>query len=297
MKTNSFLTKTAALVAMISVGFVMSCQEDEEPYAIEASYVAEETVTDYYFEDADDIAGTAVASEPGAGGGKVLSSGGILTDDDRFLCAEVTVTLDEQSTPEHPIGDIVIDFGDGCTDPRGNVRTGKILIHFDGRRFLPESFVTLTFDNYTINDIKLEGLRTLTNISGSNEDFPKFRVELVDGKATWPDNTEATRAHCFEREWLRMPNPINDQLVVTQCPDVDFAATGTNRRGVEYRMIIVEELVYKRGCPLAVSGVKKFIEVATGKEIIIDYGDGDCDRTITITINGISRNVDVSRRG
>ena len=298
MKTNSFFKKTAAMAAIMTLGFAMSCQEEDTPYVLEASYVAEESVTDYYFEDADDMAGMAVDAEPGAEGGKISSEAGILTvDDDRF-CASVSLTVViTSSEPNWPVGDITIDFGDGCTDPRGNVRTGKILIHFEGRRFLPESFVTLTFDGYTINGIALEGIRTLTNISGSNTDFPKFRVELADGSATWPDGTVSTREHCFEREWIRAANPIADEVVVTQCPGEDFAATGTNRRGIEYEMIIVAELVYKRGCPIAVSGIKKFIEVATGKVITIDYGDGNCDNVITIIVDGNSRSVNVKRRG
>lgn len=296
MKTNNFLKKTAAITAMITLGFAFSCQENETPYGTEASYVAEESVTDVYFEDADDMAGVAVASESSTGG-KVSSPSGIVTvDDDRF-CANLTLVLDPTSTLEIPVGTITIDFGDGCEDPRGNVRKGKIIISFHGRRFLPESTVTLTFEGYSINGIALEGIRTLTNISGSTEVSPKFRVSLDNGKATWPDGTVATREHCFEREWVRALNPIADQLLVSQCADVEFAATGTNRRGVEYRMIIVEELVYKRGCPIAVSGVKTFVEVSTGKEITIDYGDGTCDSVITITVEGSSRSVNVRRRG
>lgn len=301
MKTNSFFKKTAAIAAILMLGFAMSCQEEDTPYVLEASYVAEESVTDYYFEDADDMAGVALESDEGPSTGGRVAEGprSITINDPRCMCENlsVTITMSPNSTPEVPVGDIVIDFGEGCVDILGNIRTGRLLIHFVGRRFLPESVVTLTFDGYTINGIELAGTRTLTNISDSNEDFPKFQVELEDGSATWPDGTVATREHCFEREWIRANNPTQDQMVVNQCANAEVAATGTNRRGVEYQMIIVEELVYKRGCPIAVSGIKKFIEVATGKEIVIDYGDGNCDKTITITVNGASRTVNVNRRG
>jgi len=300
MKTNNFLSKTVAMAAILALGFAMSCQEDDTPYAIEASYVAEETVTDYYFEDADDLAGVALQSDEGTSGGRVAEGPRSITiNDPRCSCDNLTVTITftPNSTIQVPVGDIVIDFGEGCEDFLGNIRTGKLLIHFVGRRFFPESFVTLTFDGYTINGIALAGTRTLTNISGSNEEFPKFRVELADGSATWPDGTEATREHCFEREWVRGNNPTQDQVIVNQCPGEDVAATGTNRRGVQYEMTIVEELVYKRGCPIAVSGIKKFVEVATGKEIVIDYGDGNCDKVITILVNGNTRTVNVNRRG
>jgi hypothetical protein len=297
MKTNNFLSKTAAFAAILSLGVAMSCQENEDPFAEEAAYVAEESVTDYYYEDADDMAMVAVASDEGTAGGKLTSGTSTLNvNDDRF-CAIVLLTFNEASTLNHPIGSLDIDFGTGCPDVRGNVRSGRIKVEFNGRRFLPGSSITITFVNYYINGIKLSGTRTLTNISGSNEDAPKFQIELENGLAVWPDGTEATREHCFVREWVRAVNPINDLLFVNKCTDADITAEGTNRRGVAYKMIILEKLVYKRGCPIAVAGVKKFIVVSTGKEIIVDYGDRTCDRAVIITVNGTSRSVDVRKRG
>ncbi len=303
MKTNNFLRKTAALVAVVSLGFAFSCQENEDPYATEAGYVAEESVTDYYYEDADDMAGLAVESEDGTAGGKLSSEAGVLSIDDDRICANVVVSiLFSIGSPDlNPIGDITIDFGAGCEDPRGNVRSGKIIVHFEGRRFLPGSSLTVTFENYVINGITLNGTRVLTNIAESTEVSPKFRVYL-NGSVEWPDGTTATREHCYEREWIRALNPLNDEWHVTQCANTDewphnFAATGINRRGVEYEVAIVTELVYRRGCPIAVSGVKEFTNVATGKVVIVDYGDGDCDRAITISVDGNSRTVNVDRRG
>lgn len=295
MKTIKILAKVVGMAAMASLAVVFSCQEEDDPYATEASYVAEESVTDSYYEDADDMAGVAMASEPGTAGGKVSSEASILTDD--RLCANLSISFSLETTLNHPIGDILIDFGDRCEDPRGNVRSGIIRVHFEGRRFLPGSTVTITFENYVINGIILNGTRTLTNVTESTEATPKFRVEL-EGTIEWPDGTVATREHCFIKAWHRnaIDNLADDELRVTQCGDVDFAASGTNRRGVEYRMIILVELVYRRGCPIAVSGKKKFIEVSTGKEIIIDYGTGDCDRVITIEIDGNVRSHTVGRR-
>jgi hypothetical protein len=302
MKTNRILTKVFGMAAMASLAVAFSCQEDENPYAEEVSYVVEESVTDYYYEDADDMAGVAVASESGTAGGKISSEAGVFTvDDDRF-CANVAVSfiLSVGSTDLFPMGDIGIDFKDGCEDPRGNVRSGKINVHFEGRRFLPGSTLTITFENYVINGIILNGTRVLTNIGESTEAAPKFRVYL-NGSVKWPDNTTATREHCYEREWIRAANPVNDEWHVTQCANTDgwphdFAATGINRRGVEYEMVIESELVYRRGCPIAVKGVKQFIKVESGQVIIVDYGDGDCDRAITMTVDGTTRVTNVNRR-
>jgi len=295
MRTHNLFTRVAAMVAIVSTGISISCQESEVASSEEAAYAVEESVTDVYFEDADDMANVAMSSKTETAGGRVSS---VLADD--RLCAAVTLTLDVSSTLEHPKGNIVIDFGDGCTDPRGNTRTGKILIAFDGRRFLLGSTVIVTFEDYTINEIQLEGTRTLTNITGSTEDLPKFRIELVNGKAIWPDGRIATREHCFEREWNRGDKDVlsDDVLTVTQCSDANVAAQGINRRGIEYTMTIVEPLVYSRNCThrIPVSGIKKFVEVATGKVIVIDYGNGECDRSLTIAVNGNTRTVEARGR-
>lgn len=295
MRTNNLFTRVASLVAIVSTGISFSCQETEVPLAQETSYVVEESVTDVYFDDADDLAGVTIATDTRTTNGRMSSALNNPIDD--RLCAGATVTFSFTQTDPYPIGDIVIDFGTtGCTDDRGNTRTGKIKIHFVNYRFVEGSTMQLTFENYTINDIKLEGTRTLTNLTGSSEGTPKFQVQLVGGKATWPDGTDATREHCFERQWDR-GNPdilTDDLLTLDQCAGEAVAAAGTNRRGVAYTMTIVEPLVFDRSCEyrMPVQGIKKFVEVATGKEIIIDYGDGECDRMITITVNGNSRTVE-----
>ncbi len=297
MKTNNFLRKTVALVAVVSLGFAFSCQENEDPYATEAGYVAEESVTDYYYEDADDMASVAVASDEGTAGGKMSSGASVLTvDDDRF-CAAIEIAFSELSTPEIPIGDVTVDFGEGCEDPRGNVRSGRIVINFNGRRFLPGSWISITFENYYINGVKLSGTRTLTNVTGSTEETPKFQIELENGLAVWPDGTSASREHCFLRTWDRgvLINFSDDVLIVSQCDQELVAAEGVNRRGRAYTMVIEDDLIYKRGCPIAVQGKKVF--QIDGKVITVDYGTGSCDAIITISVDGNSRTVNVGKRG
>lgn len=300
MKTISFLKSTLAVLTVALLGIAVSCTDESAQLQQEAADIAEDAITDYYFEDADDMTGLALLADNATDGGRVADGPRVITiTDPRFNCTGVviTITMDAASTPNVPKGVIVIDFGSGCTDVLGNLRKGKIIITFNGRRFLPGSTVTTTFDGYSVNDIALSGVRTLTNVTASNVEAPKFQVQLTDGRAVWPDGTEATREHCFVREWIRSANPLNDAMVVTQCGDAAVAASGTNRRGRAYTMSITAQLVYKRGCPIAVSGIKQFTDVATSKVITVDYGDGTCDRIITITVDGNTRNVNVSKRG
>lgn len=261
----------------------------------DAENVENEAATDGYFEDADDMATLAVAVDPSAAGGRVAGSGRVNNSkpvDVRFSdCVTVTFELAGDHTQQNPHGYITIEFGAGCTDSKGNVRSGIIHVEFVGRRFLPGAKIITTFENYFINGVKLEGTHTVTNITGSTELSPKFSIVLTGGKATWPDGSTATRTVNRTREWIRGTNPLNDEWIV------DGTAEGTNRNEVAYKVVITTPLVYKRECAISkkvfmpVEGVKVLTTV--NNEVTIDYGNGECDKTVTVTINGRSKTVEV----
>jgi hypothetical protein len=155
---------------------------------------------------------------------------------------------------------------------------------------MPNSQIITTLEDYSINDIAIEGVRTVTNSTESLESNPKFTITVQGGKATWPDGTFATREVNRTREWVRANNPLNDEWIVTG------TAAGTNRDEKTYQMEITKPLVYKRSCSaskggIAVEGTK--VLTVDGKVITIDYGSGACDRMITITINGQSKEIEV----
>jgi hypothetical protein len=290
-------THMKGLFGFITVFLLSLASCDNERFNLSndvAENVENEAATDGYFEDADDMATLAVSADGStASGAKTSSSGraGVKPSDLRFACAEVSFVFADDNSTTTPHGLITINFGTGCTDSKGNVRKGIINIEFIGKRFLPASKIITTFDGYTINGIQIEGTRTVTNITGSTEDSPKFSIVLAGGKATWPDGTTATRTVDRTREWIRGANPLNDEWIV------DGTASGTNRNGVSYSVDITTPLVYKRECAigkkvfLPVEGVKEL--TTANNKIIIDYGNGDCDKTVTVTINGQSKTVEV----
>ncbi|MDX1628158.1 MAG: hypothetical protein R3345_05630, partial [Fulvivirga sp.] len=209
------------------------------------------------------------------------NSGGRLAEsapeDDRF-CGNFSFTGDKSA------GTIVIDFGDGCEDQRGNIRTGKIFIQYQGGRLMPGSTVTTTLEDFTFNNVAVEGTRTLKNISESLEEYPVFQITLTGGSLTWPDGTVATREVDRVRVWVNAPNPINDEHHVTG------TATGITRRGVNYSMEVTDTLVYKRSCRLSsrgripVAGTK--VITTDNRVITIDFGNGDCDKIVDILVDG-----------
>ncbi|MBL7851063.1 MAG: hypothetical protein JNN04_09190 [Cyclobacteriaceae bacterium] len=299
MKTR-FALKAFVLTLMASFLFFTSCK-DEETISFSSSDnndLQSEASMDAQLEDVSDLAGVAVASDAGtltgarsAGSSRVITPAG----DTRFSCATVTLEFAADNNPPSVIhGYIHIDFGTGCTGPNGRVRKGMIHVEFNGPRFMPGSTVTITTENYYVDGIKIDGTRTELNASGSTQDAPKFTI-TEEVTVTFLDGTTATRTATRTRTWNRMANPLEDSWTVTG------SAFGTTRRGVEYVMTITKALVFKRSCAISskmvvpVEGTK---ELVTGtKKIVTDFGNGDCDTTITITVNGRSKDIQISANG
>lgn len=280
--------KCAALALILTIPVISACDEGEEQVTVQdTADISEETVTDAYFQDLDDMAGVAIEAPSDIEYSSGRTSGTITIQDHRFECDGIIITVDSDpdSTPEVPKGVLTIDFGTtGCTDLKGNVRKGKLIFTYHGKRFMPGSTVVITTMDYFINDIKLEGTRTLTNLQNSTSDAPRFNVVLANGKATFPDAVFATRQSDITWQWYRAANPLDDYLLIEQAS----TASGTSRGGRNYELELLENLVYKRHCGIAVDGIKKYT-INNSKEISIDYGDGTCDRSFTITINGVTR--------
>jgi hypothetical protein len=291
MKTNLLLKSTSYLM-IAAIVFIASCSDEDRISGKDTQDITEEAETDTYFQDMDDMAGVAVSSDAATAGGRVASGARTITvNDDRFKCSGIVITIEPaaNSTADVPKGKITVDFGTtGCTDVRTNVRTGKLFFTYSGKRFMPGSTVVTTSENYAINGIKLGGTRTLTNVSTSTADAPKFNIVLAGGTATFDDGTSATRESNITTQWVRATNPLEDKLIIDQ----SSTASGKTRAGRAYQVSLLKQLEFKRACGVAVSGIKKYVIDGT-KEITIDYGDGTCDKSITITVNGITRSITV----
>lgn len=291
MKIRNLFGK-AAYFAVVAIVAAASCKEEDRLTLADTQDITEEAITDSYFQDTDDMASVAVSTptDDAYSGGRTQTT--IVINDDRFKCdgVVVTITPDAASTKTTPKGVITVDFGtSGCSDGRGNIRTGKLIFTYNGWRFQPGSTVVTTTDKYTINGVKLEGVRTLTNVSGSTSEAPKFNVVLAGGKATFSDGSIATRESDITWSWIRTASPLTDYLLIDQAS----TANGTTRGGRTYSVSLTKALKYQRFCSIAVEGIKRYI-IDGSKEVVIDYGDGTCDKALTITVNGVTRNLTVN---
>lgn len=159
---------------------------------------------------------------------------------------------------------------------------------------MPGAIHTMTFEEFYIDGRMVEGTRTRTNISESENDNLKFKVVLENGRITWEDDTYSTREATWETTRIRTPNPINDERIRTG------GASGMTRDKVNYSIAIIKPIVWKRRClqsvrvmiPVEGTKVKDFED---GQVITMDYGDGTCDNLVTITKDGVTETVELKR--
>ncbi len=206
-------------------------------------------------------------------------------DEPQRLTLQDTADITDEAITESYFQDLDDMAGVAIGSP-GDAELSGGRLTYDGKRFMPGSTVVTTTENYSINGVTLEGTRTLTNVQESTTDAPRFNVALANGKATFADGLSATRESNITFQWHRAENPLNDYLQIEN----SSAAAGVTRLGREYSVDIMEDMIFKRHCGIAVSGVKKYT-IDGDKEISIDYGDGTCDRSFVVTINGVSRTV------
>jgi hypothetical protein len=184
-------------------------------------------------------------------------------------CAVVTHDVETKT--------ITIDYGDGCVGRLGNTVKGKIVIEYTDRRYVPGAKRIITFVDFYFNEIKVEGTRTIENTTTSDQEI-EFTVTLEGGKLDFGNGVFATR----DAEWVRTWYVGQGQVTLSG------GASGVNINGIDYTVSVDanDPLTFSRECLqlLPISGVK-LIEVGD-REASIDYGDGECDRIVEITING-----------
>ncbi len=261
--------KKLFILTVLSAFILSSCSDDDSSLdtdILEQLDVDSEAALESNFEDVDVLAEA----------GMLELDAGRAERDILLECATVDKDTENKT--------ITITYpAEGCVGPRGRVRKGTIVIEYNERRLIPGAFRRITFVDFFIDDVQVEGTRTLTNTSEELSDRPEFTVELVGGKLTFPDETFATRDASHVRTWIRANNPLEDETEVTG------EANGQRRDGVSYSIEILERLVYKRACRLEgvfipVQGIK---QITSGDDVaVIDFGDGTCDNLVTITING-----------
>jgi hypothetical protein len=305
MNSRFNLTQIAIFSFFFSLLMVSSCtketsqtgtdaQEEEVAKAAGESSAEAETTFNEFFDDAMGASNDVGVEGSGVFYGRLDS----LIPTPR--CFTITTT--------HPTNNffpviIVLDFGTtGCPGPDGRVRRGKIITEYTNHLSIQGAMATTSFDGFYVDAIHVEGTHIITNIPATP--IPpanvarKFRVELRNGKLSWPDgnftewNSDKT---ITQVEGLATTNYAKDDAF-----KIEGAADGYVKRGnllVRWGSTITDPILRRLTCRWIVRGRIRTIRAnlpnpATSHwAAVLDFGLGNCDNQASVTINGITRQI------
>jgi hypothetical protein len=257
------------LMAIAMAVAVVSCKKEKNDSKDNTTWASDNSLAEKTFGDVKNIADEAMATQ-----GKSTSF------DTIYLGPCVLVTLDLAVFPY----ELTIDFGTtNCLCNDGHYRRGRIVTTFTGLYHVTGTVITHTFDNYFVDDNQVLGTVVITNQGPNNAGHPIFSVEVNGSIIKANNGGTITWVSSRTNEWAAgydTPQWWDDIYLITG------TGTGTGTDGKIYTMEITSAVEVKLNCHWIVAGILE-IQPQDYPLIIVDYGDGTCDATAVVTINGV----------
>ena len=272
MKLNKIFT----YLLLPSLFFLASCEKDAEDYdpEVEATFKMSEdqSISESFNDDAN-----VVFFETAANAGLIGSrSSQLFQSTNSTSCASVTITP-QNSFPKT----IVIDFGAGCTSIDGVSRKGKINVVLSDSVHHPGATAVMTFDNYYVQNFKVEGTITWTNTSTPNG--ISWTRQIENGKVTVPIGGYYWQ-HSGTKTVVQTAGANTPLNLLDDVYSITGNHTVINPAGKTRTATITEALIKQTTCHNVSQGKIKL--EGPNHFAIIDYGTGTCDNVATVTIDG-----------
>lgn len=256
------MKKSIPILIALFVGVIVfnACKKDKDDNSNDAEIVAAEALaTNEDFSEEIDLAADIAIEERGGGG----------------TCPTVTLAQPWGTWPNT----ITIDYGtDGCAGPNGqHILKGKIIITQTGDPFTAGTMRIKTFENFYVDDVKVEGTKTWNNNgfdSGGNWSYVKTATMTF----TYPGGSSSVWNHSHVSSLIQGGNtPTHWDNVWSTTGSSSFE--GSN--GVNFSSTIVKPLIKKATCRWISEGKIEFAR--NGGTSTLDFGNGTCDRFATLT--------------
>lgn len=270
MKTNWISVtwrKTALFAGLIAICMI-GCKDNTEDFSDEEAITENTAIGDNEADDVSQLSYTAEFDSKSGRSERTLPSCAIVSND---KAAKI----------------LTIDFGAGCVNAYGRTRSGKILVAYTTT--IGDSLANriITFENYKVNNKSIEGTIELRDISINPAGNLQSTRKMTDLKVSFPNGKSVTFNGSRTREWLAGKgdnDPTNNKFKLTG------TVTGISSTGKTFTHeitvpVIVDFACAKQGNLARISGVVETSKVSGygARKRTVDYGDGTCDKIITVT--------------
>lgn len=184
----------------------------------------------------------------------------------------------------------IIDFGEGCELPNGNILSGVINLSYAKNMEVASKSIALNLENFTFNDVAVEGSADILRLRSNENGNPQGTMN-ASFSAAWPDGDTASFEGTRTREWI-------EGFGSGFWGDNVFLITGKRTYvGGEGNVFIKEVTTPLRrelSCRFIVSGI---LEITRNDNTAsLDFGDGSCDaKGILIQPDGTEKEVFLRR--
>ena len=188
-----------------------------------------------------------------------------------------------------------IAFDGNCEGKRGQKRSGSIIVTYSEKKDEAGSFRQVDFDNFYLNDIKIEGVRRHEIINIEEGVNKTIQMSLENGKMTYLDGNFSSRSKNITKIIVYKNNKHSSTSLTGN-------ASGLDSSGNSFEMKITSPIIFLNNCLDQLNNKKGIIPVAGIKiytkddyEVMIDFGDGECDFLADISKEGITETVDLRK--
>ncbi|POY36254.1 hypothetical protein C3K47_10895 [Solitalea longa] len=287
-----FSIKAMVMLGMIGLTFTACKKEEQKPESLNVEesmhgVAKNDVITADLFEQINlishsfpEIRGESVSAKSTEGFGDDL-----LDHLDDYSCAKVKI---ESAPFKWPLK-VVLDYGaGGCEDPKTQkLRKGKIILSYDKAWLSTGCSVSITFEDYWCGDTKFDGFCKISSTGLTKEGYLKFSLEC-----------EGTKIHCEcvekwackkEIVWCNSKTALN---IFDDYYSITGWGQGSDSKGNFFSEKITKALKKKAFCAWICEGT---VELKTNSVSLctMDYGNGDCDKKATLTINGNTKQIDL----
>ena len=195
-----------------------------------------------------------------------------------------TLTVDTSVSPSK----IIINYGTtDCADPNGYIKKGKVNCSLYGKFHSTGSKLIINFENYSFNGNAYNGTITLKNNGKNAGGNYNYSVSLANGSITLGTQSLYYKSN---RKYTYTKGDTTQTYT-----DDEWSVTGTMEgngfNGSPFNVSIDSIVVLKPTCNYPLSGKATLDAGGNLTDRLIDFGSGNCDKTLTVTINGASQEI------
>jgi hypothetical protein len=151
------------------------------------------------------------------------------------------------------------------------------------------TIVTISPENYYVDDYKVEGLKTVTNLGHITDGKMTFAVVVQNAVITNPYGEEFHWSSERTRVWAE-GEATAWPIVMDDVFEISGESSGTTYKNLNFFIQTTEPLRVERDCEWIVSGELEVTPEGYDSRTL-NYGDGNCDNKANLTVNGVTYNI------